>query len=517
MHSKNCAYFHPVTLTKVLQKRENTGSSIGTEDACSQSGDRVMEFVRVPRRWMKEEERSMKSNRMRAFSILFLWLFLCPLGRAQEGETAPEGAEVLSLQQAVHLALQGNPRIQAARLGRDASQARLDQARSQRLPGLEFSETYTHSNNPVFVFGSLLEQGQFGPHNFELDALNQPGAISNFRSSLDLNLPIFNRFKISAEVEKARLSDEQAQADVRWSEQQIRFQVIEAYYGVLLAREARDVATQAVASAEAEVERLQNLRDQGLVVSSDLLSMEVQLAEFQQQEIEAEGDERVAEAFLSTVLSQPLDRRYQVHGQLEERDFTIGGESQLIQGALRNRPDYQKLETMVRQREQDIRSRRGQYLPDLNLFANYGLSGHDLASGSGDFAVGARLTFGLFDGGRGPRISESVALQESARAEARGYADQVRLEVVRALQNYRSARERLAVASRSVDQATETLRIVKDRHGVGLTTITEVLRAQTTLVRTRLNHLNARYQHYLGYAQLLLATGELLDTVSFEP
>src|SRR5690606_39273129 len=289
------------------------------------------------------------------------------------------------------------------------------------------------SNNPVFVFGSLLEQGRFGPHNFELGALNQPGAISNFRSSLDLNLPVFNRFRISTEIEKARLLDEQAAADIRWSEQQIRFQVIEAYYGVLLARAARQVAQQAVASAEAEVTRLRNLREQGLVVSSDLLSMEVQLAEFQQQEIEAEGDERVAQAYLSTVISQPLERRHRVRGQLDDRDFPVRSESELIGQALQRRPDYLKTEMAVSQREEEIRSQKGQFLPDLNLFANYGLSGHNLASGSGDFAVGARLSFGLFDPGRSSRIRESIALKDSARSHARNYANQVRLEVIRAL------------------------------------------------------------------------------------
>ncbi len=66
-----------------------------------------------------------------------------------------------------------------------------------------------------------------------------------------------------------------------------------------------------------------------------------------------------------------------------------------------------------------------------------------------------------------------------------------------------------------VAQARETLRIVQDRYQEGLTTITEVLRAQTTLVRTRQNLLGARYEYYLSYAQVLMACGQLTDVQPF--
>ena len=61
------------------------------------------------------------------------------------------------------------------------------------------------------------------------------------------------------------------------------------------------------------------------------------------------------------------------------------------------------------------------------------------------------------------------------------------------------------------DQAVEALRIVEDRSGVGLTTVTEVLRAQTALLQARLNLLGARYDYTVGFARTLLVTGQLND------
>jgi outer membrane protein TolC len=102
-----------------------------------------------------------------------------------------------------------------------------------------------------------------------------------------------------------------------------------------------------------------------------------------------------------------------------------------------------------------------------------------------------------------------------ASAEQEHLSNQIRLEVVRAYQQYVSARERLTLAAKVVAQAKEALRIVQDRYQEGLTTITEVLRAQTAFVRTRQNLLGARYDYYLGYAQVLIVSGQLTDVQAF--
>ena len=75
--------------------------------------------------------------------------------------------------------------------------------------------------------------------------------------------------------------------------------------------------------------------------------------------------------------------------------------------------------------------------------------------------------------------------------------------------------ERLKVAAQTVAQAQEALRIVQDRYREGLTTITEVLRAETAFLRTRLNSASSRYDYYIGYARVLMATGRLMDVTAF--
>ena len=105
-------------------------------------------------------------------------------GSAHQGNLASpaekqEKAEELTLLSAVDLALRHNPLIRAAISGRKIADGQLSEARAGRLPLLQFSETFTRSNNPVFVFGSLLEQSRFAPQNFDIGLLNSPEPVNN--------------------------------------------------------------------------------------------------------------------------------------------------------------------------------------------------------------------------------------------------------------------------------------------------------------------------------------------------
>ena len=71
------------------------------------------------------------------------------------------------------------------------------------------------------------------------------------------------------------------------------------------------------------------------------------------------------------------------------------------------------------------------------------------------------------------------------------------------------------MARTAVDQAAEALRITENRYGAGLDPITALLRAQTDLVRARMNLIASENDYTVGYARLLLVTGTLTDTASF--
>ena len=426
-----------------------------------------------------------------------------------------EEPEVLTLSMAVDKALKNNPLIRITLSGREIADAQLREMWAGWFPLLQFGETFSRGNNPVFVFGSLLEQARFSQQNFQLSELNNPDPLNNFRTAILLRQPVFDQLQTYTRVIQARLGQQQAELQKVMAEQQVRFEVLRAYYGVLVAHAKKDVADETVKMAQSDIKQIRDRFRNGLVVESDLLAGEVQVGEFRQYQIDSEGELAIAYAALNTVLGLPVDTPQKVTFERMDKQFEIPRKEELIRLALLHRPDYIRAGYGVRSSQEGVRGARREYLPRLDLFGNYGLSGKNLSSGSSDYSLSANLTFNLFDPSRRARISKARAAESMAVAEQEHLGNQIRLEIIRAYQQYVSARERLAVAAQVIDQATEAHRIIQNRYREGLTTITEVLRAQTALVRARQNLVAARYHHYVSYAQVLLSCGKLTDIQPF--
>lgn len=450
-----------------------------------------------------------------AATLSIVLLVSCSLSRTAFGQINATPGDGLTLIDAVEIALRRNPLTRATNASRELAGAELSEAESRRLPTLIATSSFTRSNNPVFVFGSLLEQGQFGPENFAVNSLNHPDAINNLRSSMTLRLPVFDQRETTTRIASARIRQQQADHQSSLVEQQIRFEVIKSYYGLLLAQAKFRVAEDAVRTAEADVKRARDLVETGVTVQSDLLAARVQLSQFRQQEIQMGGELVTALAALNLALGLPVETPHQPAGELVDRRFTVDAVEVLSAQALLNRPDYQKAVLSLRETSVQLHGARGEWLPRVDAFVSTGFSSEHFMNGSGDYAAGATVSFNVFDAGRKTRIAQANAAQSIANAEQERLANQIRFEIVRAYQQYVSARERLEVVAEVSAQATETLRIVQDRYHAGITTITELLRAETALVRARSDALAARYDQYLSYANVLLATGQLKDAGVF--
>jgi outer membrane protein len=433
------------------------------------------------------------------------------------GQAAGQGPTPLGLRQAVDSALETNPLVRSSKLGIDQARNRTAEARADRLPKLHFSELLTRSNNPVFVFGSLLEQGRFGPQNFLLPSLNNPAPLTNFRTVLSTSMPVFDGRKTSARIAAAKVGTEQALHQNEIEEQRVRFNVVGNYFDVLVAQAAVDVANEASRLADSDIKRARDRFDAGLAVESDFLAAQVQLSEFKQQRILAEGNLATAFAVLNVAMGDPEGSRRTLTVQLAPKTFNVAAPDDLVARALRHRSDYQQAESGITLAEHRISERRSEYFPELNVFASMGASGQNFSSGSGDYSFGAALNFNLFDRGRPARVDQALVDKRLAQTERDRVADQIRVEVFRAYHRYRAIEQQVEVAEAALAQATEALRIIQDRYETGLTTITDVLRAETALVRTRMNVAVSRHDQYLGYANVLLSIGELNDVNSFEP
>lgn len=424
-------------------------------------------------------------------------------------------AETLTLRDAVREALARNPAIAAARAQNAAAEAREKEARAGRIPRVDLSESVSRGNNPVFVFGSLLEQGEFAPRHFDAGFLNAPPALTNFRAALSARYPVFDRFRTETAIRQSRNGVVRTSAGNAEARQQIVAATVARYYGVAVAEEKLAVARAAVLSAEAAAKATRDRFEQGLIVESDALSADVQLAGFRQRAIAAAGEVAVARAALATLLQRPRAEELTVSAALPDVRTETADLNAAVGRAVEQRAPVRAASTMTADAELRLRAERGAALPRVDAFGTFGASGATLGSRNADHIGGLAITLELFDRARPARVAAARAEIDAARAGEAMARDAVTMEVIQAWHRLNAARESAAVAATAARQAEAAARIVHDRYESGLTTITEQLRAQTALVSAQFELLAARYESLVAHADLLRATGDLHDVDPF--
>ena len=138
------------------------------------------------------------------------------------------GAQTITLDQAIDAVLHRNPVIAATEARERTAQAREGAARAARFPRVDVTESVTRGNNPVFVFGSLLEQGRFAARHFDPAFLNAPDDLTNHRAGLTARVALFDGLRISNAIRQTRNGTERASAEIEEVRQRLRAEVVTA-------------------------------------------------------------------------------------------------------------------------------------------------------------------------------------------------------------------------------------------------------------------------------------------------
>jgi outer membrane protein len=457
-------------------------------------------------------ETIMSSSKIVAFGCLGIYLSLvASTGLAAAASVESASSEELTLAQAVKTALEKHPALRAAGYQAAAATAGVEQARAGFFPRVDLSEGFSRSDNPVYAFGSLLNQGRFTSGDFAVDKLNHPDPITNWRTNLSGSVPLFLGGRSVLGYQQAQLGRDSAEQGRARTEQEVIFGVIRAYSAVLLSREAQATVEAAVRTAQANLAAAEARYDAGIVVASDALAARVRLARLREEAIAAANQVRLSRAALNEAMGLPLDQPQRVAGRLDLPPPAYEQLDGLESMALTHRPDYRQVELDAQRLEKEILRAKGALLPTMHLMGNYEINNQNFASnGQDSWSVGVVLNLNLFNGGGDrARIVEAQANHQRTLAQRDRLANAIGLEVHDAFLAHQTARERIAVAREAVTQAEEGLRIVQDRYDAGLTTIVELLDSETALTAARTNLTRTLYDATVSQARLDLSLGRL--------
>ncbi len=439
--------------------------------------------------------------------LVLLLLFMKGSGMASDAQVH----HFLDLQTALHTALHKNPAIRQVRSERERARAGIISAISAFLPKLDVDFSLGRSNNPVFVFGSKLNQASFTMQDFELDRLNDPDYRTNWTTRFRLIQPIFNRGREYVGYRLAQAGEDMAEDQERAASQQVFFRVEQAYFSVLLARKAIGVMDSAVKTAR-EHERLAEKRyEAGLVLKSDVLSASVHRIDMERQRLDVKNQFMMAMAALNRAMgvSQEVEWELSPVSMADRVDPEQLG--WWIETAAAHRPELNISRRKVEVADYKKQDAQLNFLPSVNFTGMYEQNTDSLDRFGGDsWTFMATASFNIFNGlGDRAGLVAASAAKTAAEEALRDVRASIELDVRKAFYSYQTALKQLEVAQAACVQARESVCILKNRYDNGMALMVELLTADTVLKDQMLKQARARFDAQLSMARLELSAGVL--------
>lgn len=419
--------------------------------------------------------------------------------------------QTLSLGDAVRTALEKSPLHAAAFAETKVAKASVGEVRAGLFPRVSFSELATRGNDPVYVFGTKLRQQRFTMADFALDKLNTPTPIGNFSSRFSGQWRLFDSMQNTKSIERARIMNDAASQQLARADQELIAHVVQTYYGALLAQKRVALAEDELKTANSIMNDSKAHVESGMATESDLLSAQVVVGSRNEELIRARNDLAYSLSELAVTLGLPSDSNLVLQDLLSEKLLPAPELSALEREALQQRPDLQRVLKQQLAQKQSVSIAKAAFGPRLDAFGSWEADSHSLGwNGGNNWTAGLELQVDLLNGGaKKAQLDREKAQAEQIEALRRAYEDHVRLEVRRAYYDHDSARQQMNVAKSASEQAKESLRILQNRYGAGLATVTDLLRAEESAHKMQTDYWEAVSRVQTSYTNLELASGSL--------
>lgn len=396
--------------------------------------------------------------------------------------SAPARGQVLTLPEAIALALRQHPTIRAAQEGRTAADARVPQAQSGYFPRLDWISSWIRSKS-------------------FLSSTNSTSYSTLFKTGIEGRQLLLDFGKTTALVEEARANFRASDAELERIRQLVVLNVRQSYLFLLQARRLVGVADTSLQRAELNLRSARGFFDVGTKPKSDVTKAEVEVANARVAVIRARNAVRLAETSLANALGLDTMTPPEVEDILTFTPAALDPQA-LLQEALRGRPELAQARARLEAAQAQLGGARAAFGPDLTLVGSYGGSTQDHSLHE-SWAVGATLSWNIFQGGfTVSKLRETQALAETARANYDTLELQVRTEVEQAVISVVEAAERIVATDKAVESARENLRLAQGRYDAGVGTILDLTDAQLSLSTTEADQVRALTDHQVGLAVL---------------
>jgi outer membrane protein TolC len=416
----------------------------------------------------------------------------------------------INLSEAVNISLANNPDVRMAASKIKEARAEIQKANASFYPVVGFYTEYMNGDAPSSYLFKKIDQRKLPQRvNF-----NEPGSFENYESGLNFKVNLFNGGR---DVMNRLISDSGyvvSEQERMVIQNTLMANVISAYYNVLAARDFIKIARDSETTVKKQLKIMRVRFRGGGALKSDILSLEVRLAEAREQVVSSQNRWKMALNALKMLMGVSPESELTLE---EAQELTISlpdtYERALPVGVAR-RPELAKVREQLKQSRIGVDMARSAYLPMVDFKGRYYMDDESMGyeTSRDNWFVALVLNWQVFSGfKRDAEIKTATAKLLQMLSADRKTVLAIKTDIKNAYLKLEEATARLEVARKSVARAEESLSLVKNQYEGGAANITRYLQAELDFTSTKIRSTAAYYDREKALADVGRAIGYFAD------
>ncbi len=445
----------------------------------------------------------MRFNSVAFYSILVLTLGCPSLSRAQ----APKDSlpPVVSLQECIRYALKNQPVLKQASIDEEINERNIGIALSAWLPQVNGTGGLQHYFElPTSAF----------PNGSGGTTVTRLGLYNTSILTLGASQVIYNNDVLLAS-RGAKYSRRFYQQNTQVSQVNTVADVSKAFYDVLLSQKQLDIINADIARLRLALKDAYAQYQAGVVDKIDYkqatIALNNSLANYKTTQEAVKSKTAVLRQFMGITAERVI---MPIYDSLRLEQETRIDTMQMLD--VRNRPEYQQLETQRSIQNLNVSYYKWGFLPSLSAFGNYNVNflnnqfSNLYNQGFPNSLAGLNLSIPIFQGTRRLQNLRKARLQvDRASLDLVNLHTQINTEFKQALSNYKSSYFDMQTLKQNVDLARDVYNVVFLQYREGIKTYLDVIVAQSDLRTSELNYNNALFTVLSSKIDLQRALGSL--------
>lgn len=320
-----------------------------------------------------------------------------------------------------------------------------------------------------------------------------------------VTMPIYLGGRINIANRVAKLDIESAEIGLNGITEALITELVERYYGVILAREVMAVKRFVVQGVEQHLSDAEAMEEQGVVAHSTVLYLQYKLSDAEQEYSDAVSRLQIAERGLQSTMQSvdgviPLDNMFVIR-EVYDIDYYRNN-------ALNLNTNIGMVENAQRHSVEGVNLARSAFMPEVVAMGGASIYSYNLTDIVPRWAVGVGVSIPLFGGlsrQEQYRASRSVErsvsdMAEKVREDILLLVDKEYYALQNALLNVDSSKRSILFAKSYYTTATEGFR-------EGVISSSELMDAHIALAASEVEYLDAVYSFVVSLARLLEVSG----------